>query len=262
MAARNFFYKQKLFRGLVPLHHSPLAAALVRQNDGAGGREELFRSYVRRSAFFDHVSHVGIKPAIVAALGLYFASLAVHQAKRSPVFFRFETPILAPVKAVGAVGSAQGCFLRIHAILDERSSSSVDEQVRTGSVGEDASFQRDSRPGIFQRNIEGVVDERGLALTDCGGRNGSRLAEKHDSLIDQVRPQIPQNASGGKVGSFAPGIRLRFRPEAVVARLVFGDVAKHSRVHKLSYRMGNAIVTAILIDGEQTAAFLDRKSVV
>src|SRR5579863_3042535 len=139
--SEEFFLSQKLFRGLVPVHDSPLAAALVGQNDCARGGEKLLRSYIGRSAFFDHVSDVGIKSAIVAAVGLYLASLAAGQAESSPVFFRFEAPVLAPVEAAGAVGSAQGCFLRIHAVLDERSGSSVDEQVGAGSIGEDAGFE-------------------------------------------------------------------------------------------------------------------------
>src|SRR5271170_1827129 len=121
-----------------PLHCPPLVAALVRQHHRPHGSQSLLRSDVERRFLLDRVAHVCVEPAIISAFGFYFHAGLAHQAQRAPQFFRFHSPIRAPIQSIRAIFRAQPRLLRIHSVLHKRSLGAVKQEMRAWSIREDA----------------------------------------------------------------------------------------------------------------------------
>src|ERR1700683_4343978 len=124
----------------------------------------------------------------------------------------------------------------------------------TGSIGDDAGAQRGADVGILHDHVEGIVDRRSFALPKSGGINRLRLAEQYQRSIDQVRTEIPEDASRGEVRLLAPGIGLGIEAEAIESRLILDHTTQHSRRDQLLNGEESSVPAAILINGEQAAA--------
>src|ERR1035438_7565052 len=124
--------------------------------------------------------------------------------------------------------------------------------MRTGSIGDDAGAKRGADLGIFHDYVEGVVDGGSFALPKGGGINRLRLSEQHQRTVDQVRTEVPKDASSGEVRLLAPGVRLGVKAETIEPRLIFHHPTQRSRCDQLLDSEECAIPAAILIDGEQT----------
>src|SRR5580704_16649393 len=86
-----------------PLHRTPFPTALVREQRGPRGTEELLGRHIERRAFHNRIPDVDPEAAIIPALGFHFARRFAHAAEHAPSLFRFEAPVRAPVEAVRTI---------------------------------------------------------------------------------------------------------------------------------------------------------------
>src|SRR5712671_2099597 len=105
----------------------------------------------------------------------------------------------------------------------------------------------------MKHDVEGIIGDGMFALGADVGGDRFRNAEKHQRVINQVRRKVKQNAGAG-TGAFAPRVGLQLRTEAVVVRFEANNAAEIAAADDLLHSMKVAVITPILVNGEQPDA--------
>jgi hypothetical protein len=110
---------------------------------------------------------------------------------------------------------------------------------------------------IVKSEVERIIGNGALALDTNVSRQRLGQTEKQKRVIDQVRTYIEKDASA-RPGTFAPRARTKLGTKAIVVRFKANDSSERAARGKFYDRLKVAVVTAILIDGEQTALLLGK----
>ena len=226
----------------------------MRQQDAAHGAQRLLRRYIERRSLFNRISDVGIEPAVVSSFRLYPASFPTHACQGPPPCFWFLAPVRSPGRPARAILASQNLLLRVHSILHKRSFRAVNQEMWPRSIRDNPCAQHRPQTRIFHVHIKGIVDLRNLALTVGRRPNRLGLAKQNQRLVDQVRPQIPKNASRRRVRALPPRVRLGLQPKTVEASLVLGDRAHLARFQQLLERLKISVPAPVLIHRDQASA--------
>src|SRR5262249_52072857 len=166
----------------------------------------------------NRVAHVLVVIAIVAESGsesLPHESIALGSRQNAPVLLRLR----APRAFSRNLATPQVHLLRIESLLHERACRSIHEEPRTRSGRQHCRTEDGtSFSGVVERDIERVIDDSAVAFQANIGGDRLRYAKQNHRVVDQVRPEIEENA-GARPWLFAPGVLFQLWAVTVVVGL-------------------------------------------
>ncbi len=110
---------------------------------------------------------------------------------------------------------------------------------------------------VVQGHEDVVVDGRARSHAADLGVHGVGCAEEGDGLVDEVRPEVEEQAAAERgIGALAPAALLDGRPVAVEARLEPHDLPQRSAAQHGPQGLEVVVVPAVLEDREEHAGGL------
>jgi hypothetical protein len=110
-------------------------------------------------------------------------------------------------------------------------------------------------PWVMQRDVEGVIGHGVVAFNPHIRGDCFREAKKNEGVVDQVWSEVEEN-SGTWDGTFAPGIGLELRAEAIVVGFEAYNATDFTGSDDLQQSLEIAVVTAVLIHRQETPGLL------
>ena len=148
-------------------------------------------------------------------------------------------------------------LLGIEPVFDEARRAAVKGETRPRRCDEDRGAEPDPPPAIMKDQVVIVVDLGCGALRGDIGDEGVGLAEQQQGLVDQMRPQIIEQA--GALGRIVlPALPDR-RPEAVPVHFAQRHFAEAPGLHQLADGQEVAVPTAIVEGSEQALLLLGHR---
>src|SRR5450830_364983 len=126
--------------------------------------------------------------------------------------------VLSKVRVAGTQTRLQLIFLHVEAVDDIAAARAMYSEARWGQGRQGAGVQDHFLVGIVQLEMDVVRHLRIVALLLYSRRDGLRRTEQGQRLIDQMRPEVKQQASA-MCGFFTPAFR-NHRTETIEVRLV------------------------------------------
>ena len=126
--------------------------------------------------------------------------------------------------------------------------SVIEESLGNGRSGALFLAVRAERRVVVER-LHDESDWGAFALDANAGGKALRLAEKHESLVDQMGAEIEEQSAAGP-SILPPALQPRLRTKAIVVRLERNDPAQMPFGQNLLQCLEGAIPAAILINGK------------
>src|SRR5579884_3305534 len=230
-----------------------------RQDEQAHNVYGVLRSDRQGRLAKNGVANIFVKAPVIAAqrghAPLRGNASIIHSGERSPVLLRIDTPI----GASGRVARAQESLLRVHSSFHKAAFRPQKNVMRPRNKSQHRCMQDGAEAiRVVQQDVEGVIGKTMVALGANISFHKLRRSKEKQSLIDQMRPEVEENAAP-RTWLLAPGPRAKLRAVAVVVALVAHQTAQLPACHDLPHGLESAIPSTILIHSDQPPEFFGKR---
>jgi hypothetical protein len=200
----------------------------------------------------ERIANVGVVVAVIATRrgdAVLFECVSQRSRKDSPILFGFKSPWRVRRNA----SMPEIVFLRIEGLFNQTALRAEQNEARAQGGGENAGSKNCAHATrVVQRDIERIVSESVFTLDANVGRYSFRQAEEQQGVIDQMGGNIEEDAAARTL-RLAPCAVFQLRPVAIISCFETNNSSQGSRSNKLADGLKIAVVTAVLINSQETA---------